>query len=634
MNRGFVKFAAVTPELKVCDVEYNREKICDGIKEAAGRGAKVIVFPELCLTGATCGDMFYQSSLLNEVEEALREIARFSKNYDALIFVGHPLAAGVHLYNCVSAINYGEIRGIAVKSAVSSEGGTGSRFFIPGPIEAKALEILPGKVVPLGTNLTFTCNGLATLQIAVSIGDDIRLSGGIPRAQAKSGASVIVNPSAYPGGVGKDTYGKALARVISGELDAGYVFVNAGEDESSTDYVFMGGSIIAENGLVLSKNRGNGIVYADLDVDRIAKQRIRDRFLTFGEGESIQVPFMLNTEETLLGRRIEKYPFVPMDKDLCVSRCEEILALQMAGLKKRMKAIGASSAVIGISGGLDSTLALLATVKTFDMMGLRRSNIVAVTMPCFGTTDRTYNNAVNMIKALNVSFREINIKEAVTAHFKDIDHDIKIQNAAYENAQARERTQVLMDIANDVNGLVIGTGDLSELCLGWCTYNGDHMANYAINGSVPKTLIRYIVRYISDTANYPELSEILNDILDTPISPELLPADKGKMEQKTEDIVGPYELHDFFIYYVLRWGFEPEKILFLAGEAFDADYDRETILKWMKVFYKRFFSQQFKRSCLCDGPAVGSVGVSPRGGLVMPSDAVAKVWLDEIDRLQ
>ncbi len=385
--------------------------------------------------------------------------------------------------------------------------------------------------------------------------------------------------------------------------------------------------------MFFQKNRGNGIVYADLDVDRIAKQRIRDRFLTFGEGESIQVPFMLNTEETILGRRIEKNPFVPMDKDLCINRCEEILALQMAGLKKRMKAIGASSAVIGISGGLDSTLALLATVKTFDMMGLRRSNIVAVTMPCFGTTDRTYNNAVNMIKALNVSFREINIKEAVTAHFKDIDHDIKIHNAAYENAQARERTQVLMDIANDVNGLVIGTGDLSELCLGWCTYNGDHMANYAVNGSVPKTLVRYIVKYISDTADYPELSEILNDILDTPISPELLPGDKGQMEQKTEDIVGPYELHDFFIYYVLRWGFEPEKILFLAGEAFEADYDRETILKWMKVFYKRFFSQQFKRSCLCDGPAVGSVGVSPRGGLIMPSDAVAKVWLDEIEKL-
>ncbi len=629
MNRGFVKFAAVTPELRVCDVEFNCEKICASIKEAAGHGAKVIVFPELAITGATCGDMFYQSSLLNRVEEGLRYIAEKSKAYDALILVGHPVAAGVHLYNCVSAINYGEILGMAVKSSVSPE----DRFFIPGPVETKALEIAPGKVVPMGTDISFVCSGLATLQLGVCIGEDISVSTGLARAMAKGGTAVMVNPSADCGVVGKDEYALSFAKTISGELDMGYVYVNAGEDESTTDFVFTGGKIIAENGNVLSCHKGNGIVYADIDVDRIAKQRIRDRFMDHGERNILQIPFVLNIEETVLGRRIEPLAFVPTDKELAKKRCMEVMDLQILGLKKRLKATGCMSAVIGISGGLDSTLALLVTVSTFDKMGIDRENIVAVTMPAFGTTDRTYNNAVSMIKTLNVSFREINIKDALTAHFKDIEHDPTIHNAAYENAQARERTQILMDIANDINGLVIGTGDLSELALGWCTYNGDHMASYAVNGAVPKTLIRHIVGYYADTCGDEELAVILRDILDTPVSPELLPPDKGDMTQKTEDIVGPYELHDFFIYYALRWGFEPEKILFLAGEAFEDKYDKETILKYMEIFYKRLFSQQFKRSCLCDGPAVGSVGVSPRGGLCLPSDAVANLWLEEIKRL-
>ncbi|MBR5336608.1 MAG: NAD(+) synthase [Lachnospiraceae bacterium] len=633
MNRGFVKFAAVTPELKVCDVEYNCGKICSAIKEASEHGAKVIVFPELALTGATCGDMYYQSSLLNKVEEGLRYIADKSKAYDALIFVGHPIAAGVHLYNCVSAINYGEIIGIAVKSDISEIGGDG-RFFIPGPVEAKALEISPGKVVPLGTDLTFVCSGLSTLSLGVCIGEDIGVSAGLGRAMAKGGASVIINPAAEPAFVGRDEYKKSFAGTLSGELDMGFVYVNAGEDESTTDYVFTGGRIIAENGEILSQASGKGIIYGDIDVDRIAKKRIHDRFMNHGERTPIQVPFVLNIEETLLGRRIEPLAFVPSDEAAADMRCREVMELQMLGLKKRLLHTGCQSAVIGISGGLDSTLALLVTVETFDKMGLDRENIVAVTMPCFGTSDRTYNNAVNMIKTLNVSFREINIKEAVTGHFKDIKHDMTIHNSAYENAQARERTQILMDIANDIGGLVIGTGDLSELALGWCTYNGDHMANYAVNGDVPKTLIRYMVRSYAKTCNDHELSDILNDILDTPVSPELLPDDKGGIAQKTEDIVGPYELHDFFIYYALRWGFEPEKILFMAREAFEDRYDRETILKYMEIFYKRLFSQQFKRSCLCDGPAVGSVGVSPRGGLVMPSDACASVWLQEIEKIK
>ncbi len=629
MNRGFVKIAAVTPRLRVCDVTYNCGQICEAIKEASGRGAKVIVFPELALTGATCGDMFYQSSLLNRVEEGLRYIAEQSKGYDALILVGHPIAAGVHLYNCVSAINYGEIIGMSVKSSVSDD----ERFFIPGPVETKALEIAPGKVVPIGTDLTFVCSNLATLQLGICIGEDMKISAGLARAMAKGGASVIVNPAADAGGVGKRAYRETFARTVSGELDMGYVYVNAGEDESTTDYVYTGDKIIAENGEVLSLSSGNGIVYTDIDVDRIAKLRIRDRFMEHGERMPVQIPFVLNIEETLLGRRIEPLAFVPHDRAEAGERAREVLDLQVLGLKKRLEHTGCTSAVIGISGGLDSTLALLVTVSTFDKLKINRENIVAVTMPCFGTSDRTYNNAVNMIKALNVSFREINIKEAITGHFRDIGHDINVHNAAYENAQARERTQILMDIANDTGGLVIGTGDLSELALGWCTYNGDHMSNYAVNGAVPKTLIRCIVGYYADNCSDDGLSAIIKDILDTPVSPELLPPDKGDMTQKTEDIVGPYELHDFFIYYALRWGFEPEKILFMALEAFGDKYDRETILKYMETFYKRLFSQQFKRSCLCDGPATGSVGVSPRGGLVMPSDAVASLWLEEIKRL-
>lgn len=637
MIRGFVKVAAVTPDIKVCDVEFNKKSIMDSIGKAAERGAKIIVFPELCLTGYTCGDMFLQRSLLRKAEEALLDITEKSGAYDALVVLGLPMIMEGNIYNVAAVINYGKIIGLVPKANISASDDTTQARYFASPME-EVIDTTIGEDIEttFGCDQVFACEGLEDLKIGVCVGGDVNMPECRAHYLASAGATLILNPSGIPEGVGKRGYARDFAKIISSELACGYVFSNSGQGESTTDLVFAGGSIIAENGVILAENKGydNDIIYNDIDVDRLNKARMRGKIADcVGDMECFINEFALGIKETELDRRFERLVFVPRDEADRKARCEEIITIQSLSLKKRLEATGCKAAVVGISGGLDSTLALIVTVKTFDMLGLDRKNIVAVTMPCFGTTDRTYNNAVSMIKAFKTGFKEIDIKDAVTGHFKDIGHDIKNRNSTYENAQARERTQILMDIANDMGGLVVGTGDLSELALGWATYNGDHMSNYAVNGSVPKTLIRFIVKYYAENCGEKKLRATLLDVLDTPVSPELLPPEEGNIAQKTEDLVGPYELHDFFMYYVIRWGFEPEKIFYMAREAFDGLYDKETIGKWLHTFYKRFFSQQFKRSCLCDGPKVGSVDVSPRAGLFMPSDASSALWLAEIEAI-
>lgn len=636
MRQGFVKVAAVTPNVRVADVEHNKQEICKLIDETVANGAKIVVFPELCITGYTCGDLFTQDALLNGAGAALKEIVAHTEEKDALIFVGMPYVVRNKVYNVAAVINRGSLLGFVTKTFLANYNESYEmRQFQPGPKTADWI-MYEGDEIPFGPQLLFTCYEMPNLVVSAEICEDVWAP--IPPSvkSVLTGATIIVNCSASSEAVGKDDYRNQLISGQSARLIAGYIYANAGNGESTTDLVFGGHNIIAENGTVLKESQRfvNETIYSEIDVERLTAERCKNT--TFRPSEDredvIEIPFSLQIEDTLLTRTVKSTPFVPSTPDW-ERNCEEILMIQSMGLKKRLEHANCKSAVVGISGGLDSTLALLVTAKAFDMLGIPRNQIEAVTMPCFGTTDRTYQNACKMAEKLGAHLSEVNIKNAVRNHFADIGHPEDKHDVTFENAQARERTQVLMDKANMTGGMVIGTGDMSELALGWATYNGDHMSMYSVNGSVPKTLVRHLVKYYADGCEDKELCAVLYNVLETPVSPELLPPKDGEIAQKTEDLVGPYELHDFFLYYVLRFGFLPSKIYRLAKHAFAGTYDDETILKWLKKFYWRFFGQQFKRSCIPDGPKVGSVDVSPRGGLRMPSDACATLWVKDLENI-
>ena len=635
MRHGFIKVAAATPDIRVADVDYNKGQIIKQMDEAAEAGAKIIVFPELCITGYTCSDLFLQDILLNSAKKALVKIAEHTKNLDALVFVGVPIAVGGELYNVAAALNHGNILGFTTKSFLPNYGEFYEmRQFRPGPKKAEKI-LFGGKEIPFGPQLLFVENQMANLIVSAEICEDVWSPVPPSIEAAREGATVIVNCSASDETIGKASYREALISGQSARLISGYIYANAGEGESTTDLVFGGHNLIAENGTILAeaKRFSNGIIYTEFDVQKIANERRKNTTFTETQEHVLpRIPFGLEQTETILTRTFPSRPFVPRDDQERAKRCEEILTIQAMGLKKRLAHTHAKSAVVGISGGLDSTLALLVTAKAFDALGLERSGITAVTMPCFGTTDRTYQNACKMSLKVGATLREVRIGDAVMQHFKDIGHDPQDHSVTYENSQARERTQVLMDIANQTGGLVIGTGDMSELALGWATYNGDHMSMYGVNASVPKTLVRHLVHYFADTCEDSSLKEVLYDVLDTPVSPELLPPKDGEIAQKTEDLVGPYELHDFFLYYFLRMGYEPGKIYRIAKLSFAGEYDDETIYKWLCTFCWRFFSQQFKRSCLPDGPKVGTVALSPRGDWRMPSDACVALWIQNLEK--
>lgn len=636
MKQGFIKVAAATPDIRVADTAFNAGEIIKKMKEAAENGAKIIVFPELCITGYTCGDLFTQDILLEQAKVGLCRIAEETKELEAIIFVGCPLAVDGELYNTAAALNKGKILGFTTKTFLPNYGEFYEmRQYTPGPEEVRMIRFA-GEEIPFGSQILFESIETEGLILAAEICEDVWSP--IPPSikAALEGAVILVNCSASDETIGKDRYREELIKGQSARLIAGYVYANAGEGESTTDVVFGGHNLIAENGTILKASRrfSNETIYSEIDIKRLLSERRKNTTFRSAAKKTLKiVPFSVKEEEATLTRTFSSAPFVPQDEKERSARCEEILSIQAMGLKKRLVHTKASGAVVGISGGLDSTLALLVTAKAFDMIGIPRSQIKAVTMPCFGTTDRTYKNACQMSRKLGASLLEVPIREAVTVHFRDIGHDLNDHSVTYENGQARERTQVLMDLANKDGGLVIGTGDMSELALGWATYNGDHMSMYGVNASVPKTLVRHLVQYYADTCRDEELQKILLDVLDTPVSPELLPPEDGQIAQKTEDLVGPYELHDFYLYYVLRFGYEPSKIYRIAKRAFEGVYDEETILKWLKKFYWRFFSQQFKRSCLPDGPKVGTVALSPRGDWRMPSDASAAVWIQDLEQL-
>ena len=634
MKNGFVKVAAATPDIRVADVEFNTQNIINAMEEAQKNGAKILVFPELCVTGYTCSDLFDHSVLLKASRKALLEIAENTNDKDMLVFVGAPLEVNGKLYNVAAAMNQGEIIGFTTKTFLPNYGEFYEmRQFTPGPQTVREITF-EGKKIPFGPQILFQAEGMEELVVAAEICEDV-WSPVPPSIQAAlEGATVIVNCSASDETIGKDTYRRALISGQSARLISGYIYANAGEGESTTDLVFGGHNIIAENGTVLKESSRyvNEIIYSELDLQRITGERRKNTtFQPLDEETLVRVPFTVEETKTFLTRTFPKKPFVPSDEQTRAQRCEEILTIQAMGLKKRLAHTNARTAVVGISGGLDSTLALLVTARAFDMLGRDKKDIIAVTMPCFGTTDRTYQNACEMSKKVGATLIEVPIADAVNVHFRDIGHDPEDHSVTYENCQARERTQVLMDIANKTWGIVIGTGDLSELALGWATYNGDHMSMYGVNASVPKTLVRHLVKYAADDTKDEALKNVLYDVLDTPVSPELLPPKDGDIAQKTEDLVGPYELHDFFLYFMLRFGYEPSKIFRIACMTFDGEYDKETIFKWLETFCRRFFSQQFKRSCLPDGPKVGTVALSPRGDWRMPSDACVAVWMKDLE---
>ena len=634
MRHGFIGVGAYTPYVKVGDTKYNTEEIIKRINVAERLGTKVIVLPELCITGYTCGDLFYQELLLRKAKEALLKIAAHSEGKDYIAFVGLPIAYNGKLYNVAAAISGGSVLGLVPKTHIPNYNEFyEARHFTKGMEQPVPVEIDENHVVPMGTHLIFSCRQMPSLKIGVEICEDLWAPNPPSVGLAMAGADLIVNLSASDETVGKADYRRDLVKSQSARLVCGYVYCSAGNGESTQDVVYSGHNIIAENGTVLTSSRRfiNDPAYTEVDVNRLLEERRRMTTFQMDDAAYMNVEFNLTVEETKLTRPVWSKPFVPGKRVERYKRCNEILTIQASGLKQRLEHTRCKTAVIGISGGLDSTLALLVTIRAFEMLGKDKKDIIAVTMPGFGTTDRTYDNAVHMIGCVGATLMEINIGKSVTQHFEDIGQDMSVHDVTYENGQARERTQILMDIANKTGGMVIGTGDMSELALGWATYNGDHMSMYGVNASVPKTLVRYLVEYYAYECCEDELAGILVDVLDTPVSPELLPPEDGQISQKTEDLVGPYELHDFFLYYVLRFGFEPKKIYRLARYAFRESYDDATILKWMKTFYRRFFNQQFKRSCLPDGPKVGTVAVSPRGDLRMPSDACAQIWLDELD---
>ncbi len=637
MKDGFLKVAAVTPEIRVADIDHNVGEIVNEALSAAKKGAKLIVFPELCITGYTCNDLFLQDILLEKAKEGLKNIAKETAKSDALIFVGLPLEDEGKLYNVAAVINKGKVLGLIPKSFIPTYGEFYElRHFTSGTDKKGEMDLF-GDKVKIGTDLLIKCDNFPKLVVGCEICEDVWTPDTPSTKLALNGATVIVNLSASNELVCKDVYRKNLISMTSARLISGYVYASAGEGESTQDTVYAGHDLICENGEVLAESKlfSTGAVFGDLDLNKIIHDRRRmNTFEIKSPAKENVITFAYESiKETDVKREYARKPFVPGNESERKARCEQIFAIQSRGLEKRLKHIGCENVTIGISGGLDSTLALLVAAQAFDILGISRKNILAVTMPCFGTTDRTYNNAVRLTESIGATLKEIDIKESVSSHFKDIGQDNDVHDITYENSQARERTQILMDLANKNNGIVIGTGDLSELALGWATYNGDHMSMYAVNVGVPKTLVRHLVRFYADICGDTETTEVLTDILATPVSPELLPPTEGNISQKTEDLVGPYELHDFFLYHMLRNGFSPAKIYRIAVKTFEESYDEAIILKWLKTFCKRFFSQQFKRSCLPDGPKVGSVAVSPRGDLRMPSDAVAKVWLDSLNNL-
>ena len=609
MKDGFIRVAAATPEIQVADCVYNREQIEQMMKDAYERDASLIVFPELCLTGYTCGDLFLQDLLLSQTLNALNELLEVSKECSILTVVGMPLEVCGKLYNVAVFFKEGRILGVIPKTFIPNYSEFyEARHFERGIKKPIRIELL-GQDVWFGSQLLFKCMNVPGLVIGGEICEDLWAPNPPSIQHALAGATMMVNLSASDEVTGKSDYRRGLVSGQSARLICAYVYAGAGDGESTTDLVFPGHNLIFENGACLAESKifENGIIYADVDLGRINSDRRRmTTFIQGGDVDYIRVPFELEKKELKLERFIDPNPFVPSHDVDRQKRCVEILNIQAVGLKKRLAHTHCQNAVVGISGGLDSTLALLVTVRAFDMLGIDRKKIMAVTMPCFGTTDRTYNNACQLVNDLGADLHEVNIRDAVTLHFKDIHQDLNNHDVTFENGQARERTQVLMDLANQRGGMVIGTGDLSELALGWATYNGDHMSMYGVNASIPKTLVRHLVQYYADTHADESLKAVLLDILDTPVSPELIPPKEGEITQKTEDLVGPYELHDFFLYQMIRFGYAPSKIYRMACIAFEDEYTSETILKWMKNFYHRFFTQQFKRSCVPDGPKVGS----------------------------
>lgn len=638
MKFGYCKVAAVTPKVKVADPFANAGAVIQGVSKAVKQGAKVIVFPELVLTAYTCQDLFYQRTLLKEAEKQLLEIAEKTKEYDAILYIGLPLEVHNKLYNVAAIVFHGEVLGFVTKKYLPNYGEFyEARQFCPG-FERTILIDFYGKKVPMGMNLLVEVPEIDGLVIGCEICEDLWTPNPPSTNHACHGATLLVNLSASNDLVGKGTYRKELVKATSARLISGYVYVSAGAGESTQDVVFGGHNIIAENGGILAEKRPfeseDNMIVTEIDIEKLCNDRRRMSTYQMMEDDAYtRLTVSLKKEKTVLTRTYSRTPFVPGNKQLRDHRCEEILTIQAMGLKKRYEHIGCKTAVIGISGGLDSTLALLVCVRAFDALSYDRSGIIAVTMPGFGTTDRTYDNACLLTKTLGATLMEVPIGKSVLKHFEDIGQDPDVHDVTYENGQARERTQILMDIANQKGGLVIGTGDMSELALGFATYNGDHMSMYGVNVGVPKTLVRYLVQFYADTCQQKVLSDVLNDILDTPVSPELLPAVNGDIAQKTEDLVGPYVLHDFFLYHMLRMQFAPTKIYELAKLTFCDAFDEATIKKWLQIFYRRFFAQHFKRSCLPDGPKVGSVAVSPRGDLRMPTDACASLWMTEIERL-
>ena len=632
MKDGFIKVAAATPKIKVADPAYNTEEILKIIDETEKNGASILVFSELTISGYTCGDLFLQQPLLTECKNQLLRIVKATENKSMLVVVGCPIVIKQKLYNCAVVISDGSILGIVPKTHLPNYSEFYElRHFTSG--EGLEEDLWFGEefgYVNVAVNQLFKCKEIPELVVACEICEDLWVPLPPSTYHAMAGATVICNPSASVETTTKESYRRSLVSNQSARLLAAYIYADAGEGESTQDVVYSGHHLICENGSVLAeaKRFTNEIIYADIDVQKLAAERRKMTSFPGGQTDDyFEQEFSLEAKENKITRIFPKAPFVPDNQDERDKRCDEILSLQSMGLKKRLEHTNCKHAVVGISGGLDSTLAVLVTARAFDLLDIPRENLICVTMPCFGTTDRTYQNAVSLIKELGATLKEVRIEKAVRQHFADIGHDENNHDVTYENSQARERTQILMDMANQYNGMVIGTGDMSELALGWATYNGDHMSMYAVNCSVPKTLVRYLVLYYAETTENKKLSEVLMDVLDTPVSPELLPPVDGVISQKTEDLVGPYELHDFFLYYMLRFGFPKAKLYRMAKLTFDGVYDDETIKKWLDKFYWRFFSQQFKRSCLPDGPKVGSVAVSPRGDLRMPSDASPTAWL-------
>ncbi|HEY8500686.1 MAG TPA: NAD(+) synthase [Clostridia bacterium] len=631
---GYVRVAVAVPEMKVADCVFNTGKILEIMEEAAGKQCYITVFPELCITGYTCGDLFRQSILIDSALDSLNALTEASRKWDNVFVVGLPLLIKNRLYNCAAVIQKGQIKGIVPKSCIPNNNEFYEKrwFREGGNLDADYVSIF-GEDIPCGLDLIFEDGEYSQLCSAVEICEDMWMPVPPSSKKALDGALIICNLSASNEIIGKHEYREMLVKSQSGRCIAGYLYSSSGAGESTTDLVFGGHAIIAENGIVLAQNERfrmeSQLIVSEIDIQRLIHDRMNNStFMPSGANNRIVKLNPWKYDIETLNREIEKHPFVPSNPKTRDERCAEVFKIQASGLAKRLKHTGMKKAVIGISGGLDSTLALMVTARAFDILKLPRKNIIAVTMPGFGTTDQTYRNAVDLINIIGADYREINIKDACTGHLRDIGHDLSKHDATYENAQARERTQILMDLANKENGLVIGTGDLSELALGWCTYNGDHMSMYSVNCGVPKTLVKYLVRWVAENTDYSAVAEVLHRVLDTPVTPELLPSGNGEIVQKTEDIIGPYELHDFFIYHMIRYGAEPEKVLFLAKNAFRGEYHEKQISDAMKIFYKRFFSQQFKRSCMPDGPKVGTISLSPRGDWRMPSDASAQIWLN------